>query len=146
VSPTVSESLLREALARLRQCGRGRYECVCWLTGPLAHPGILDQLLHPRHHASAGHYEIHGGWLNDTFLALAHTGRELRAQLHTHPREAYHSSIDDAYPAVRTPGFLSIVIPRFARDATNLTGAHIARVGEDGNWQSRPPAKALVIA
>lgn len=142
---TVSKDLLREALAHLRGCGVGRSECVCWMTGPLATPGVIDEVLHPEHNASAVEYEIEQGWLNDTFIALARGGLELRAQIHSHPTAAYHSATDDAFPAVAIPGFLSIVVPNFAR-RNDLKGAHIVELWGDGSWRTVDPEQALVIA
>jgi hypothetical protein len=144
MSLAISEGLLREALAHLYACGRRSRECVCWLTGPLARPGALEQVLHPAHSASASSYEIEQAWLNDTFIALARAGHELRAQIHSHPGTAYHSSIDDAYPAVRSPGFVSIVVPNFAT-ARNLSGAHASLLDEHGAWGKSPLAEALRV-
>lgn len=35
------------------------------------------------------------------------------AQLHTHPKNAFHSRIDDNYPILTLPGSFSIVVPNF---------------------------------
>jgi hypothetical protein len=145
MSVELGEGLLREALTHLKICGKHRNECVCWLTGPLSTPGVIDEVLHPRHTASPIGYEIDQRWLNDTFIALAHGGRELRAQIHSHPASAYHSSTDDAFPAVTTPGFLSIVVADFA-GAEDLTDAHVARLASDGSWSSVNVHDTLVIS
>jgi Prokaryotic homologs of the JAB domain len=141
----LSEGLLREALGTLRHCSAGVRECVCWLTGPIDEPGVLDDVLHPSHSASAGGYRVEDRWINDAWLALARAGREVRLQVHTHPGAAYHSATDDAYPAVQTPGFLSLVIPRFAQDADGLAGAHLAELTGAGEWRSVEPAERLLI-
>lgn len=39
------------------------------------------------------------------------------AQIHSHPRSAFHSSIDDAHPISHQPGFISIVVPDFGAGA-----------------------------
>jgi hypothetical protein len=39
----------------------------------------------------------------------------LLLQLHTHPFEAFHSYMDNNYPISHRVGFISIVIPHFAR-------------------------------
>jgi hypothetical protein len=144
MSVEIGEGLLREALTHLRICGKQRNECVCWLTGPLSIAGVVDQVLHPRHTASPVAYEIDQRWLNDTFIALAHWGRELRAQIHSHPASAYHSGTDDAFPAVATLGFLSIVVTDFAR-AEDLQNAHVAQLAADGSWSSVNAHDTLVI-
>jgi hypothetical protein len=47
--------------------------------------------------------------------AVHEEGWALLAQVHTHPGDAFHSPIDDRYPASGRDGFLSIVIPSFGR-------------------------------
>jgi hypothetical protein len=37
----------------------------------------------------------------------------IAAQVHSHPREAFHSSADDAWAIVRHLGALSLVVPDF---------------------------------
>ena len=39
----------------------------------------------------------------------------LIAQVHSHPEEAFHSAVDDAYPLVHRTGFISIVLSEFGR-------------------------------
>ena len=35
------------------------------------------------------------------------------AQIHTHPRDAFHSSTDNEWPSVILPGSISVVIPNY---------------------------------
>jgi len=128
----------------MRDCGAGRSECVCWLLSSLDQPDRIVEVVHPHHSASAGHYDIDEAWLHGTWVSLAETGRQVRAQMHTHPGAAYHSGRDDEFAAVQTPGFLSIVIPRFAR-ADDLTDAHLEEISETGAWQSVAVQERLVI-
>ena len=46
--------------------------------------------------------------------AVLDAGLVFPIQVHSHPGEAYHSSLDDEEPAVGTVGGLSIVVPDFA--------------------------------
>jgi hypothetical protein len=142
----LSEGLLQEALATLRRCGAGRNECVCWLTGPLQRPGLADTVLHPRHSSSPGGYRIDDAWLTETWIALARTAREVRAQIHTHPGSAYHSATDDAFPAVQTVGFVSIVVPDFAQAEPDVGTFYVAELGPDGGWRTNPPTERLLSA
>jgi hypothetical protein len=141
----VEEGLLRQTFLELRRCGAGRAECVVVWTGPVAGTGCVDGLLHPDHSASAAGYDVDGGWLTVTSLALAAERRSIRAQVHTHPGAAYHSRTDDHYPIVAAPGLLSLVIPRFALGPVGLAGAHLAELQADGSWVSVDPAQGLVI-
>jgi hypothetical protein len=57
------------------------------------------------------------------------------AQLHTHPGAAFHSGTDDEFPIVRTPGFLSIVLPEFGKYGLRELAACAAyEVGQAGIW------------
>jgi proteasome lid subunit RPN8/RPN11 len=40
-------------------------------------------------------------------------GLTLLAQVHSHPADAYHSSVDERSPHSPEPGFLSVVVPNF---------------------------------
>jgi hypothetical protein len=66
-------------------------------------------------------------------------------QAHTHPAAAYHSSRDDALAIVHTPGFLSLVIPDFARGEIGLDRAFLAERGHDGRWRQVSIAERLAV-
>jgi hypothetical protein len=142
---TVPTRILQRSVEHLRACGRGRTECVVYWLGPLDHPDTIDEVLHPAHTATAGGYDVDGRWLNQRWLRLARERRELRAQVHTHPGAAYHSSRDDAMAALQTEGFLSLVIPDFALGGDPLTGAHLTERTADGRWHPVDPATRLSI-
>ena len=50
---------------------------------------------------------------------MIRNGEALIAQVHSHPREAFHSETDNSYPLIHRLGFLSIVIPFFGRYGFN---------------------------
>lgn len=130
------EGLLRETLANLRACGRGRDECAVYWTGPLDDPLRADAVVHPAHTASPTHYEVHHSWAIAFALRLAADHRAVRMQVHVHQGAAYHSETDDKYSLVSTPGFLSLVIPECAQGPLSLAGCHLSRLMPDGNWRS----------
>lgn len=84
---------------------------------------------------------------------LARIGRELYAaqkqlfaQLHTHPTEAYHSTTDDEYSIVTTMGAISLVIPDFAIRPFKLNDSAIYRLNAEGIWtELHPNAAAKLI-
>jgi hypothetical protein len=141
---TVPARILQRSLEHLRACGRGRAECIVYWLGPLDHPDTIDEVIHPAHTATAGGYDVDGRWLNQLWLRLARDRLELRAQVHTHPGAAYHSSRDDAMAALQTEGFLSLVIPNFAFGEP-LKGAHLAERAADGCWHTADLATRLSI-
>lgn len=140
----LGESLLQRTLAELRSCGQGREECVAYWTGPLSDRDRVDDLLHPVHRAARGGYEVDQQWLAETWNALGRDRRTIRVQVHTHPGPAFHSRTDDRYPVVASAGFLSLVIPRFAREPQTLADAHLAHLEADGSWSTLNPREALL--
>lgn len=103
-------------------------------------------MVHPRHSASPVGFEVEEDWLNRFWLDLADKGLGVRYQVHTHPGAAYHSSTDDAYPLIRSLGFLSLVIPRFAQGAIGFDGAYLTQVQSDGGWLEQDiPSKLEIV-
>jgi hypothetical protein len=141
----VHQEVLEQAFEHLRRCGGGRRECIVYLTAPLDKPTTIDGLIHPRHSASMGGYEVDTDAIAELSSGLLASRRTVRAQMHTHPGSAYHSSCDDAFALVGTPGFLSLVIPNFACGTPGLEGAFLAERGEDGDWMPVAPGDRLEI-
>lgn len=74
------------------------------------------------------------------------TGRQLVAQLHSHPTDAYHSETDDTFPIATTAGAFSLVIPDFAVRPFSLEECAIYRLVPDNGWLEFPaPAVRRVI-
>lgn len=66
--------------------------------------------------------------------ALYHAKKELIAQLHSHPTDAYHSDTDDEYPVVTTMGGLSLVAPDFASRPFDLRDYATYRLSKHATW------------
>ena len=131
----VPMAILSETQQILRQCGQGRNECqVLWL-GKWNDPGSVDRIVHPVHFARGDGFELDSAWLNRFWLTLAEDNLGVRVQVHTHPGRAFHSPTDDAWPIIRTAGFLSLVIPRFASANHLLSDAFLTEIGPDGSWR-----------
>jgi hypothetical protein len=134
VGLAVGEGLLAQTLSVLRHCGAGRAECVAFWAGQVDQPGTVDTVLHPEHRSGRGGYEVCEKWLTETWERLDEEGLAIRLQAHTHPFEAFHSATDDAYPIVATPGFYSLVLPRYAEEPQTLADAYLARLVADGSF------------
>lgn len=131
----IPRSVFEQTFARLRACGDGRRECQVLWVGSWERPDRVDRLVHPRHSASTMGFQLEEAWLNRFWMELAERGEGVRAQIHTHPGAAYHSATDDAFPILSVPGFLSLVIPRFAQGAVGFDAAFLAQLGTDGAWR-----------
>jgi hypothetical protein len=135
----VPAALLVETFALLRQCGGGRRECQVLWTSEWARPETISGVVHPEHRAHAGGFELSSGWINEFWLELSRTGRGIRAQVHSHPHEAFHSSTDDAYPIIHSVGFLSLVVPDFAQGSVGFERAYLTEITPTGGWREVSP-------
>jgi len=62
---------------------------------------------------------------------------KLVAQIHSHPREAFHSIADDQWAIVRREGALSIVVPDFATHTTPenfMLDARFYQLSQSDQW------------
>jgi hypothetical protein len=126
--------VLQETFQHFRTCGEGRNECQVLWTSSWHSPFAIDAAIHPKHTGHFGGFVLEDRWLNSFWLDLARESRGVRIQVHTHPREAFHSETDDNFPIVHTPGFLSLVIPDFGLTQPSFDRAYLARLDEKGKW------------
>jgi len=139
------QEVLEHAFEHLRRCGAGRRECVVYLVGPVDAPTVVDAVIHPRHSATAVAYELDSATIGEISTRLLTSRRSVRIQTHTHPGPAYHSSRDDTFALVHTPGYMSLVIPNFACGPVGLDGAFLAERTHEGGWLEVAPSDRLEI-
>lgn len=146
----VPEKLVRQTEDDLRRAGAEGYELFVLWTGTQAGEVFTVRNSHVPKQTSyrletglcvrVGGDELHrlNVWLYEAAQMLA-------VQIHTHPREAYHSDTDDAYPMVTEVGGLSIVLPDFAQGGFVDPGVALYRLSPEG-WDrlSAPAAASLV--
>lgn len=116
---TLSEHLLAETVARLREEGQFQMESIVfWIGSVEASRGAISQLVVPRGPGVFKHpYQVR---VSENIIAgicelLDPPRAILLGQVHTHMYEAFHSPTDDRF-SLGTPGYLSLVVPNFARD------------------------------
>jgi hypothetical protein len=142
----LARSIVHKTFHILRECGREECECIVYWIGP-AHESLIDGLEHPVHLRSALGYQVDDGWLTTFWKALGESKRSIKAQIHTHPAEAFHSATDDEWPIVSQAGFISIVIPDFALGQPSLENAWVGRLCTNGEWQKLASVReALILA
>lgn len=66
------------------------------------------------------------------------SGRQLIAQLHSHPTDAYHSETDDTYPIATVAGAFSLVVPDFAARPFSLRECAVYRLVPGEGWIDFP--------
>jgi hypothetical protein len=141
----VPTAFLDATFAQVRACGRGQAECQVLWVGPWSHPDVVSEVVHPEHRAHRGGFVLDDAWLTRFWLRLVEKGEGIRAQVHTHPREAFHSATDDAWPVVHLEGFLSLVIPDFGHGPISLERTYLAEIGPDGEFRAVDPLARLSI-
>jgi len=113
----VPRVLLDETVLALRARSAGWREAVALWQGRVlsASTAAVTKLIVPKQSAGPLHFDVP---LDERFRIL----REVSAaaefiliQLHTHPREAFHSPADDRLAVIKHVGAVSIVVPDFAR-------------------------------
>ena len=141
----ISRSLLSESLNRLRKCGNGESECILYWLAQRSSANTVHRIVHPMHNASPFGYRVESDFVGKLFLELRTTNELVRAQVHSHPHEAFHSPIDDEFSLTPSTGFLSLVVPNFAREPFSISTCYLAEVQGDGTWTERDPEGTLVL-
>jgi hypothetical protein len=137
--------LLKETFAHFRQCGQGMRECQVLWVSPWSAPDTITEVVHPKHPAKYGGIDVDPKWLHQFWEILAREKSGVRVQVHTHPRVAFHSETDDAFPMIHTAGFLSLVIPDFAQGPIGFEQSFLAELQKEGHWQEVSVSERLVL-
>lgn len=75
----------------------------------------IRSCLHPLQKCTAIDYWVPIEESQKVNIILEQKKEVIIAQVHSHPRTAFHSAIDDRFPATFIVGFFSIVVPEFCR-------------------------------
>lgn len=111
----VSRSILRATLEAMQPAGRDRRESVAlWLGEPRSDAVRIARVHVPAQHATGDSFQIPRESVAALLDLVNRTGLGVAAQVHTHPKEAFHSLADDHWAIVRHQGAISIVLPNFA--------------------------------
>ena len=141
----LTQGMLEETFEHLRHCGRGREECQALWVSSWDSPETIYRVVHPKHAAHFGGFVLDDDWLNAFWLELGNTNSGIRAQVHTHPREAFHSATDDEFPIIHKSGFLSLVIPNFALGPVGFKDAYLTEIQPEGRWRQVAIESRLVV-
>jgi hypothetical protein len=147
----VPRRLANEAQTHLRAVGRTGHEgFALWLGTWEGRDFHVDETLIPQQrglrYESGVCVRVDSDELFRINRYLYQTRRQLIAQLHSHPTDAYHSETDDTYPIATTAGAFSLVIPDFAVRPFALVECAVYRLVPGEGWLEFPmPAVARVI-
>lgn len=137
--------MLEESFTIFRACGAYHRECQLYWASPWSECSMLSTVVHPKHGSSYYGLSIDDRWIGEFWNELVERDLGVRVQVHTHPDEAFHSQTDDAFPLLFDVGFLSLVIPDFARGPIGFEDAFLAEIQPDGRWQEVPIASRIIV-
>jgi len=130
----VSDAIVAETLAVLRNCGDGERECVVFWTADWD-DDVAGDVVHPPHTSGAFGYKVDDAWLNPWFKALATAHQRVVTQVHSHPAAGVRlSETDDNFVITPSIGFLSIVVPDFGAD-DSVARWGIWQLEADDRWR-----------
>lgn len=107
--------IIAETLDHLQHAGKQAKECVVLWLARGAEPDMrVERVYRPMQHAAADIFRIPAQGMRQLMDTLAADGLMIAAQVHSHPREAFHSRADDEWAIIRHENALSLVLPDFA--------------------------------
>jgi hypothetical protein len=132
---TVPGTVIYSTLQTMRDFGsRGWEALVLWLGHVEINAGTaaVTQAYVPQQNSIASEegvgYFVEGNTLFRLNKELSQSGLRLIAQVHSHPREAYHSEADDRYAIVTAEGGFSLVVPNFGNAPPSPTAWAVYRL------------------
>lgn len=132
----VSQSVVKATFEYFRHCGAGQRECQALWISSWKERAIISEVIHPQHSSTAVGFQLDDDWMTELWARLALHDKGVCIQVHTHPGAAFHSAIDDAFPIIRSAGFLSLVIPNFGLGSIGFDKAFLAEIQVDGGWSA----------
>ena len=114
----IPASIVRESAETLRTLSGGRRESVVLWQGKLLDEltAEITGLVVPRQVTGPYHFNIPLAERLALIEEVAEVEEFILIQLHTHPRQAFHSPADDRMAITKHQGAVSIVVPNFGRD------------------------------
>ena len=131
-------ALVHTTLTQLREAGQDRCECVVLWLGRRDDRSIwIEDAYRPLQTAKADMFHIPPAGMTALHAELRRRRFLVAAQVHSHPRNAFHSKADDRWAIVRHEGALSLVVPNFATGttvATFLDNTKVYRFSASAQW------------
>jgi hypothetical protein len=130
---------MRKTQAFMRRAGRAHREGWVLWAGAMRDERnfVVTRPIFPKQEASAVHVIVERDEIERIDAELEATREVIGVQLHTHPKDAFHTTVDAENPIITKLGALSVVVPEYAKAAlANLSHCAVYRYGE-GGWSSR---------
>jgi hypothetical protein len=140
----VPASIMGTTVEALRRVGGGVKEAVVLWQGRVLSDAIalITKLHVPKQLTGPLHFNVP---LPERLRILSDVSRDgefILVQLHTHPREAFHSVADDTMAITKHTGAISIVVPNFGMQWTgNFRDTSVHRHLGASRWRQLVPAE-----
>lgn len=116
---SISPILVEQTLNILRDSGSRNSEgIVLWLGRNEAGGAKIIECYVPEHQADYDYFHIPPRAMSALLDYLGRKDYFVVSQVHSHPKKAFHSLVDDKWAIIRHEGALSLVLPYFASSAT----------------------------
>jgi proteasome lid subunit RPN8/RPN11 len=147
--PTVllSASRIQKTIEELRRAGALKMErVVLWLGQRSDKEITVVEVYVPIQVADRDYFRIPPEGMSKLFTKLKDTRTMIAAQVHSHPKAAFHSKADDEWAIVRHVGALSLVVPHFALTTTPdnfYSTAALFELSSSNGWHLVPPERVI---
>ncbi|CCF97127.1 MULTISPECIES: Mov34/MPN/PAD-1 family protein [Ralstonia solanacearum species complex] len=138
----ISRSGVAQTLQVLQTSGQRHHEGIAFWLGRRAGKRIdIVEVYEPAHRADADYFHIPPQSMQALQLELRTKRLMIAAQVHSHPRDAFHSRADDTWAVIRHVGAVSIVLPNFAAKTSTdsfFKDAAIFQLNAANRWLQLP--------
>lgn len=139
IAPRERLAITTQCLYELDACispeRQKRHEGVAYLFGLMANGTTLAATaFRPQAETTPGSFHVSAAAMAEAVRAAAASHLAIVAQVHTHPKNAYHSQGDIEGANIRYPGFASLVIPNYGDALPALNGADILIYAGARGW------------
>ncbi len=118
----ISRVLITKSVDELKASSSAE-KVLLWLGRKSEQGYVVDEVFTPIQIADEDFFRIPEEGMDELMNKLRSERKMIVAQIHTHPREAFHSLADDTWAIVRHIGAYSLVVPNFCA-ATDVSNFH----------------------
>jgi proteasome lid subunit RPN8/RPN11 len=117
--------IAESALDAVRQCIAPEiaagHEGIAYLVGQTnGETTLVMGAIRPEAHTTPGSFDVSPRAMAKVVRRASDAGLQVAGQIHTHPREAFHSDGDIEGARIAYDGFVSIVVPNYGRHLPSL--------------------------
>ncbi len=144
------KDLVDNIYKEIQETGTDGYERLALCAGEKTEKEfIITRVIYPkqmlRKTLSGVSFHVSGEELERIGDLLYENQLSLIAQVHSHPKEAYHSEADDNYAIITRTGGLSIVIPDFGKSDSHFEKSAFYRLYPDTGWTHLTKQQAIAL-